>query len=444
MLFKKYKRVIALTCAIMMTVCSAIPVSAVTKGQLQKEKNKAESGLSSANAEVSNLEGEKQEAQEEVDEIDHQLVELLATMDILEDEIGAKKIAVADADQAHEQAKSEEKRQYDAMKARIRFMYEQGNTMYVEILMQAQSIADAVNKADYVEKVYDYDRKLLDDYQVAKQEAKECYEQLVNEEAELEGLQVEYKAQQAELEATLSEKKAVVENFDEKLSAARAEAKRYEAKVRETNKEIARIAAQEKAAREKAEREAREKAEREAKAKEEAAKASAGSSSSTYDESSQEGTYEKEKSTSSSAYDESSQEGTYKEEPKTEPTPAPAPSGGGSATGQAIASYACQFIGNPYVAGGTSLTNGTDCSGFTMSVYSHFGYSIPRNSAAQLGYGRGVSYSEAQPGDIVCYAGHVGIYIGNGMICHASTPATGIKTTVATYRPILSVRRIIG
>ncbi|MDE6738580.1 MAG: C40 family peptidase [Lachnospiraceae bacterium] len=122
-------------------------------------------------------------------------------------------------------------------------------------------------------------------------------------------------------------------------------------------------------------------------------------------------------------------------------TPKPTSSGGGK--GQQIADFACKYIGSPYVAGGTSLTNGADCSGFVMAVYKAFGYSLPRSSYAQSGAGRAVSYSEAQPGDIIYYGGHVGIYIGNGQIVHASTERTGIKITAATYRSIVSVRRIV-
>lgn len=120
--------------------------------------------------------------------------------------------------------------------------------------------------------------------------------------------------------------------------------------------------------------------------------------------------------------------------------PAPAPSSG---NGQSIANYALQFVGNPYVFGGASLTNGADCSGFVMSVYSNFGVSLPHSSSAMRGYGYEVGLSEAQPGDIVCYSGHVGIYIGNNSIVHASTSATGIKiTSPANYRNVISVRRI--
>ena len=111
--------------------------------------------------------------------------------------------------------------------------------------------------------------------------------------------------------------------------------------------------------------------------------------------------------------------------------------------GQAVVDYALQFVGNPYVYGGSSLTNGTDCSGFTMSVYAKFGIKLPHSSSAQRSCGRGVSYSEAKPGDIICYDGHVALYMGGGQIVHASNPTDGIKISKATYKPILAVRRII-
>ena len=107
-----------------------------------------------------------------------------------------------------------------------------------------------------------------------------------------------------------------------------------------------------------------------------------------------------------------------------------------------IAQFAVQFVGNPYVYGGTSLTNGADCSGFTQSVYAQFGYSLPRTSYEQQNWGTEVSYADAQPGDLICYGGHVAIYMGNGQIVHASNSRDGIKiSNDATYRTILSVRR---
>lgn len=117
--------------------------------------------------------------------------------------------------------------------------------------------------------------------------------------------------------------------------------------------------------------------------------------------------------------------------------------GSGSALGNDVASFACQFVGNPYKYGGSSLTNGTDCSGFVMSVYQNFGVSLPHSSAADRNVGTAVDgLANAQPGDVVCYSGHVGIYIGSGQIVHASTSRTGIIISSASYRSVLSVRRI--
>ena len=115
----------------------------------------------------------------------------------------------------------------------------------------------------------------------------------------------------------------------------------------------------------------------------------------------------------------------------------------GSGTGSEVANFALQFVGNPYVYGGTSLTNGADCSGYVMSVYANFGVSLPHSSAADRNVGYDVGgIANVQPGDIVCYSGHVAIYIGNGQIVHASTSRTGIIVSNATYRQPLCVRRI--
>lgn len=114
-----------------------------------------------------------------------------------------------------------------------------------------------------------------------------------------------------------------------------------------------------------------------------------------------------------------------------------------ASNGQAIVDYACQFIGNPYVWGGTSLTDGADCSGFVQSVFAHFGISLPRTTYDQINAGVEVSYDQAMPGDLICYDGHIGIYIGNGQIVNAQNSEQGIGISPATYTTILSVRRIV-
>lgn len=114
-----------------------------------------------------------------------------------------------------------------------------------------------------------------------------------------------------------------------------------------------------------------------------------------------------------------------------------------ASNGQAIVDYACQFIGNPYVWGGTSLTDGADCSGFVQSVFAHFGISLPRTTYDQINAGVEVSYDQAMPGDLICYDGHIGIYIGNDQIVNAQNPEQGIGISPATYTTILSVRRIV-
>ncbi|MDO4491569.1 MAG: C40 family peptidase, partial [Lachnospiraceae bacterium] len=126
------------------------------------------------------------------------------------------------------------------------------------------------------------------------------------------------------------------------------------------------------------------------------------------------------------------------------PAPAPSAPSGNTALGQQIVNTALQYVGYPYVYGGNSLTGGIDCSGFTQQIYRMFGISLPRSSASQRSVGYAVSYAEAQPGDLICYSGHVAIYMGGGAIVHASNEINGICVfNNANYRPIVSVRRLV-
>ena len=296
------------------------------------------------------------------------------------------------------------------MKKRIQYMYEKGDTEYLDIFLQVKDVSDLLNKAEYVEGIYTYDGNMLVTFQETKQKVADYKASLEEDKAEMEVLELEYKEQKDAKEKLIAAAKKEVSNFDGQLSKAQKEADAYTKTIKAKNEEIRK--AKEEEAKKKKEEEARKKKEQEAAAK----KAASASSS-------------KPPSTASAN---SKYTG-----------PSASKSSGGTAKGREIADYGLQFVGNPYVFGGTSLTKGADCSGFVQSVYRNFGYSLPRSSTEQRSAGKEVPYSEAQPGDLICYAGHIGIYIGNGQIVHASSPATGIKVGNAAYRAILSVRRIL-
>ncbi len=381
------------------------------------ERDKTQEELDEVEASIEELAAEQEGIEEEIEEVSCALVQILAEIDVIEAQMAEKQVQIDQAVIDYNAAVELEKQQYEAMKIRIKYLYENGDTNILNIFMESGSITETLTKAEYVEDLYDYDRKMLSEYQNTVETVKQLHEKLLEEQEELEALKQDYEAQQASMEEVVAELQSVADDYGSQIASAKAKAAEYAKQIEAQNAEIARL---EEEARKKAEEEAaRKKAEEEAKRKAEEARAKA---SSEVADSQDTGVV---KTTSSSNIDVSSIYSTS-----------------GSDVGKSIAAYACQFIGNPYVAGGTSLTNGADCSGFVFSVYKDFGYSVPRTSYSLRNYGTEVSLEEAQPGDVVCYPGHVGIYIGNGMIVHASTERTGIKVSNANYRGISSIRRI--
>lgn len=375
----------------------------------KEEKEKAEKELEEVNATIEELAEEQEGIEAQIEEVNCALVQVLAEIDVIEKQLADKQIEIAAATDAYNEAVITEREQYEAMKVRIKYLYENGDKDIVTLLIESGSIADALVKADYIEKLYEYDRKMLQTYQDTVEQVAILKEQLLKEQEELEILQAQYEEEKTEMESVMLELQAISDDYSQKIVAAKAEAREYAKKIEAQNKEIARLEEEKR----KKEEEARRKAEEEARKRAEAQMS----------ESKDTGVV---KSTDSKVYDVSS---IY--------------SASGSDTGKSLASFACQFIGNPYVAGGTSLTNGADCSGFVYSVYKEYGYTVPRTSYSLRSAGTEVSYADAQPGDVICYTGHVAIYIGNGMIVHASTERTGIKISKAQYREILTVRRIL-
>lgn len=438
------KRMLILGLVLCVALQSPLSVFATTKSEAQAEKNRAQENLNAVNNKIGAIEADKEELEEEIVEIDAQLVDLLLAVDLITDDIDNKQLEINDAQADYEEAKTKEENQYESMKKRIKFMYEKGDTKYLEMFLESRSIAEIINKSDYVEMLYDYDRQLLLDYQQTKEEVAELKVNLENEKSELVEMQDEYVTESEALEELINQKKSTLDNFDAQLSAAKSQASKYQSQIKKQTEVLRQIEAEEAAAKKKAEEEAKKKA-LEAKKKAEAEAKKKAEEEAKKNEESKE---ESEENTDNQNVEEEApaQEENTQPEPeqsKEEKKESSGSSSGGSTKGSEIANFACKYVGNPYVPGGTSLTNGADCSGFTYAVYKNFGYSIPRNSYAQSTYGREVSYSEAQPGDIIYYGGHVGIYIGGGKIVHASTQATGIKISSALYRSIITVRRII-
>ena len=247
--------------------------------------------------------------------------------------------------------------------------------------------------------------------------------------------------QQENLEAELEKKKESASDYESQIAEVQAQAEEYRNLIEQQNAELKKIQEEEAKAAEAARKaEEARKAAAAAAAAEAARQQSIAQSQQTTNSNSGNSNNSGNTTENNDSYTEESSGNDYEEESNA--------GGGYSATGEAVVAYASQFIGNPYVYGGNSLTNGIDCSGFVQQVFAHFGYSLPRTSDAQAGSGRGITYSQSRAGDIIVYSGHVAILTGDGGIVHASNsapyPQGGIKySSNALYRPYIAVRRIV-
>ena len=378
---------------------TGVPASATSIKSIQNEKAKNESELKNIQSKISGIESQKSALSSEVSSLNDELTDTLLNIEVLESDLADKEAEIEQAQKDYEAAKATEEQQYDSMKKRIQYLYETGQESYVEMLLTSESVADLVNKVDYAEELQEYDRRLLDEYKAAKQAVIDLQAQLEEEKQELLEMEEQLKQEKANLESVIAQKKSQIADFDSQLSAAKAKVSEYQKKIKEQNAQIKQLQKEEEAQR----------------------KAAAAQSS-----------------TSSSGSSTTSSGSTSGYSSKSSGKTATVSGGGG---GSSIASTGLRYVGNPYVYGGNSLTNGTDCSGFVHLIHAACGISTPRDSNSLAGGGRAVSESEMLPGDVVCYYGHVGIYIGNGQIVHASTPSSGIKVSNMYYRSIRCVRR---
>ena len=344
------------------------------------------------------------------------------------------------------------------MKQRIQYLYEKGgNDAWFQLMVNADNLSDLLTKAEYTQKMYDYDRECLEKYVGTIEQVTLLSERYESEKADLEAMKQELEEQSVVLQNTIAQKEAESADYANEIAYAQQLANEYTNLIAQQQAEIERLEAERIAA--------EEEARRQAEAAAAAAAAAAAEEAAVYDEDGNEVDVQEAAENGDTVYDEDGNEvdaeavlnassgssdyeydeyGNVIDTDNTVTDTSSYSGSSGSGSGSSVVDYATQFVGNPYVWGGTSLTNGADCSGFVQSVYANFGVSLPRTSYEQQNAGTEVSYSDAQPGDLICYGGHVAIYMGNGQIVHASNSRDGIKVSNnAAYRTILSVRRLV-
>lgn len=378
-------------------------VYAKTKKQkdAEKKKSQAEQDLKDKKNEINGLKDQQQITADDIKNKSAKLDEILAAQKKLQTDITSKQAEIEQNQKDLAAAQEKQQEQYDAMKKRIQFMYENSaeDNIWTAII-ESNGITDMLNRIEYVSDVYDSDRALMDSYQAAVEQVKEIGTKLDNDMNELTAMQDDYEKQQADVEAAIVALENQKEQYASQIAQAQQQAENYQNIITAQGKIIQ---------------------EQEAAA---AARANSSSSSSSYD--------------GGGAGKGGSIAGDYA-------------AGGGKnpgastgVSGSSVVSYAMQFVGNPYVWAGNSLTNGVDCSGFVHEVYAHFGISTPRYSQAFKSVGQAVSFDNIQPGDVVVYPGHVAIYAGGGVIVEAQSTKAGITANRNVQcHTILAIRRLV-
>lgn len=467
------KRIVCLTLALLMTATQVVSVSASREDELREEQAITSQQLDATYSRMDELAYAKSQLENEISELDSNLVSVMVSIDTLKGDIDNKEVDIIRTKQDLAKAQKARDKQYENMKLRIQALYEQGgDTAWFQMMLNSDDLSELLTRAENTQQMYEQDRKNLDKYVNTINEVNNLKTQYESDKAELEEMKASYEEQSYNLQCQIDEKKAASADYENEIAYAQQQATEYANLLAEQTAEIQRLEAERIAAEEEARRQAEEEAARqaaeEAAAEEEAANAQKDEESDSEDvEYDEDGNAVDNTDDSESEDDEESDENgdddtssddveydeygnvidsdnTVSADDYENEQSSSSDSSSYSGSGSSVVDYATQFVGNPYVWGGTSLTNGADCSGFVQSVYANFGISLPRTSYEQQYAGTEVSYADAQPGDLICYGGHVAIYMGNGRIVHASNSVDGIKISDnAAYRTIVSVRRLV-
>lgn len=370
----------------------------------EKKKSQAEKDLKDKKNEINGLKDQQQTTADDIKNKSAKLDEILAAQKKLQKDITSKQAEIEQNQKDLAAAQEKQQEQYDAMKKRIQFMYENSaeDNIWTAII-ESNGITDMLNRIEYVSDVYDSDRALMDSYQAAVEQVKEIGTKLDKDMNELTAMQDDYEKQQADVEAAIVALENQKEQYASQIAQAQQQADNYQNIITAQGKIIQ---------------------EQEAAAAAAAARANSSSSSPSYD-----GGGAGKGGSIASDY----AAGGGKN-----------PGASTGVSGSSVVSYAMQFVGNPYVWAGNSLTNGVDCSGFVHEVYAHFGISTPRYSQAFKSVGQAVSFDNIQPGDVVVYPGHVAIYAGGGVIVEAQSTKAGITANRSVQcHTILAIRRLV-
>lgn len=338
---------------------------------------------------VSELESGKAAAESEAQSLQAELTELLDKIGQLEEKLVSTGEEIIQAEADLVEAEAAEKEQYEAMKLRIKYMYENGETSELETLVSAKSFSDLLNKAAYVSEVHSYDREKMAEYVETKEKIRDLKNTLEEQQASLKAMQAEYEVQEASLISTLDSKRAEIADFDEQLqaaaeAAARAAQQRQEAAANQNNNNSG----------------------------------NSNSGSTNAGNSNAGNTNTGNTNSGNTNTNTGTDQGT---------------SSGNASVAQTIINAAYGQLGVPYVYGGSTPGSGLDCSGLVQYCHRVAGISLPRTSQAQGGCG--IAVSDPQPGDIVCYGSHVGIYLGGGQMIHAPKPGDVVKVAAVYGSP---------